>query len=542
MMTPAQQPFIRQWGPPIGLCLTLLLVSYNISVIPPIMPPIVREFDSSVGYIQAVLVVMSLVTASFNPTAENLCRRFGRKRVFCLSLALFAGGILAVSFSPGLGIFALGYCGITGLASAALVSTPWALMDDIYDDMAERYAMLALTLSGVVGGLLGSLLGGLLAFELNWRWAFSVELVLVPIILLLVNHVPAIAPRTGLALDWFGGLLSFLGFAFTLVGVSIAGEYGWWFAKQPLVIRNMMLMPFGLSIVPVLIASGLICWGLFVFWQRQRKAEDKPSLLRMGLLTCKTFIVGLATGTLHTLVGAGLMFNLFQFIPAVIGLNSFKTALAVLPYNLIQVVVLIVMVKPRLDIAPRYLLQIGLALKCVGLWALFRAISPTVSAMAMLPSLLIMGVGTGLFLTYVSTLTFSVARADEKPEARGIYRPFQNLGQSLGRAILGTTLITLASVKIVDGVIAELGQAIAPETRRSAIFALQRAIQTFTRDEQDAMFAQLPASVQPQLDAILVNSAVSAMQTTMLVILVLAVVCLGLSFLLPKMPVRPGEG
>ncbi|NJL46037.1 MAG: hypothetical protein HC922_10690 [Leptolyngbyaceae cyanobacterium SM2_3_12] len=91
-MTVTQASFLEKWGGPIGLCLTLFMLSYTIGVVPPIMPPMVREFDSTVGYVQAALVLMSLVTASFAPPLKTLAvawvvsRSFG-ERYCCLPWA-----------------------------------------------------------------------------------------------------------------------------------------------------------------------------------------------------------------------------------------------------------------------------------------------------------------------------------------------------------------------------------------------------------------------------------------------------------------------
>ncbi len=145
-----------------------------------------------------------------------------------------------------------------------------------------------------------------------------------------------------------------------------------------------------------------------------------------------------------------------------------------------------------------------------------------------------MGAGTGLFTTYITSLTFADTLKAQKVEARGVYRPFQNLGASLGRGILGTLLVSLASAKIVDGILVELGQSVTPEVRRNAIRSLQVAIQTLRRSERRDLFDQLPESVQPALNSILRTASVEAMQSTLLVILALCLLCLGLSFLLPK--------
>lgn len=527
--------FRARWGQPLGLCLMLFMLSYTLGVVQPIMPPLVQEFDSSVGYVQSALVLMSLVTASFTPTAENLSQRLGRRPMLAIALGVFALGLVAIILSPSIGLFTLGLAGLIGLAGAVLVSTPVALMDTLYpDELAQRYGLVALAIAGVLGALVGSITGGVMAFDFSWRWAFAFELGLIPLIWLLVNPIAVPAPAQTLPIDWLGGLLSVAGFGFTLVGLSLASELGWWQPKGQPQGLDFALAPFGISAAPVLVATGLICLGILVFWERARSRQGQPSLLRLGVFSRRIYTLGLIIGTLHTMTTVGVQFNLFQFIPAVVGLNPVQTSIAVMPSTIAQLAVLLALVKRRPQFPPRYLLQAGLLVKAVGIAMLATAVGPPVTSLGLLPALVVMGAGTGLFTTYITSLTFADTLKDQKAEARGVYRPFQNLGASLGRGILGTLLISAASYKIVDGIVAELGQSVEPEVRRNAIRSLQVAIQTLRRSDRRDLFNQLPESIQPALNGILQTAAIEAMQSTLLVILALCLLCLGLSFLLPK--------
>ncbi|PSB56006.1 MFS transporter, partial [filamentous cyanobacterium CCP1] len=251
----------------------------------------VREFNSSVGYVQSALVLMSLVTASFTPTAENLSRRLGRKPTFGMALILFALGLGLIIVSQDIGTFTFGLAGMTGLAAAVLVSTPVALIDHLYaDEVSRKYGLVALAIASVMGSLVGSILGGLMAFELSWRWAFAFELLLIPAIWLLVRQTSVPIPTQTLPIDWVGGLLSVAGFGSTLAGLSLAADLGWWQPKgnpQPL---DFVLAPFGISVVPILIAFGFICLGLLIFWEQQRSHRGMVSLLRLGVFSRKVYI------------------------------------------------------------------------------------------------------------------------------------------------------------------------------------------------------------------------------------------------------------
>ncbi|MGF1459435.1 MAG: MFS transporter [Leptolyngbyaceae cyanobacterium] len=540
-MTTAQPLGGENRNSAIGLCLTLFLVSFHIGVVPAIMPPLVRTLDSSVGYVQGALVLLSLVTAAFAPTSENLSRRFGRRRVFHGGLVLFAIGSVSVSASPTMGFFVVSYALLTGLAATPLVSIPWALMDEFYDDKAEKIAFLLLTLSMVVGGLIGSLIGGLIAFEYSWRIAFLIELGLIPLVFALVRQYPSEVAAEQTPIDWVGGCLSFAGLGLTLLGISMSAEWGWWEPKKSLTVWDISLAPFGISIVPILIASGLVCFGIFLFWQRQQARAGRASIVSAGLLHRREFVSSLTVATLHSALVTGLSFNLFQFIPPVLELNSFQTAISVLPYNLAMVVVLIAMVKfINIQLPPRRIVQTGLCVELVGLLWLVGAVQPGVTRLSILPALIVIGVGSGLFTSQIGAIAYSTASRQEKPEATGIFNPFQKVGQALGRGILGTVLISLASVKIVDGVIAELGNDIDHTTRQSAISYLQRAIQTFTKDEMAELFAQLPDAVQPGLETIIDTSAIAAMKVTIMIILAFNLLCLLLTVRLPHRHLKRG--
>ncbi|WP_341994745.1 MFS transporter [Chlorogloeopsis sp. ULAP02] len=536
-MIQERQSFLQKWSSPIGLCLTLFLVAYNVSVVPAIMPRIVRDLDSSMGSIQGALVLLALVTASFAPTCENLIKQFGRKQILMAGLGLFTLGTIATSLSLSMGLFVVAYSFITGLGATPLVGSPRDLVSRIYQQKAEKYALLALIVFSIIGGLTGALLGGWIASRFGWRWSFFPEFILIPMIAFLLRSVPRIPPTQSVPLDWIGGLLSFLGFGLTLVGISLASEYGWWKPKQPFIVFGIVIPPFALSIVPVLIAVGVICLGIFAAWQRQQAQQGKASLLRAGLLRHKPFLLGLFTATMHTMITTGMQFNLYQFLPVILQLNPFQTALAVLPFSLATLVVVVFTTFKVVGRIPsQFPIYTGLTLFCLGVWLLHNAISLNMTTLNLLPALVIMGAGSGLFLAQIGTITFSTVNRDNMAEASGIYTPFQNLGNALGRGILGSVLIGTASIRIVDQAIAQLGKTVTIAQRNEAITKLEQVIQTYSRDEQQKFFSNLPNTIQPSLNTILNTSAIEAMQTALLYILALSVCCLLLSFFLPKHP------
>jgi len=530
--------------------LTVWMVSYNIGVLPAIMPAIVREFDSSIGSIQAVLVLFSLTTAAFAPTTENLCRYFGRTPVFLIGLVLYGIGIGLTALSSSIALLAVSFAVLTGLAATPLVSTPWTLVDLIYEGKSEEQATVGLIVVSTLGSLMGSLLGGLLASQLGWRWAFVPSLVALIGIWFWRRSLPNLSLYCKQPIDWVGGLLSFLGLGLILSGLSLGMELGWWERKRIFSIAGVVLPPFPLSIVPPLIAAGLILLGFFFFWQRRQAKKGEASILRAGLLRKPGFVVGMLASMLHTLIAAGVQFNLFQYVPLALSSDPYQTALTIMPYNIMKILVVVAAIKflalgtdrngntAFQRLSPKLIMLIGLALLTVGIFMLYHSLTPQVTSVDLLPGLVMMGIGSGLFTPYVSRLTYSAAESS-KEEGTGIYNPVQNLGNSLGRAILGSSLIFFASRDIVDSILQQLNRTVAPAERVRLIATLQEMIQTFSRREVGAALAnQVPPSVVPLLRQISQEAITSGMQTSLLLALLLAGICFLLVNILPKYPSR----
>jgi MFS family permease len=523
----------------VAIVLAPFTVTYNVGVLPAVMPAIVHDFGTSVGVIQSVLVLFSLVTASFAPTAENLCRHFGRTRVFLASLAVYGLGMAATAVSPTMAALAASFVVLGGLGAATLVSTPWTIVDLVQGGRIDPRVAVALAMATSLGYSAGALAGGFLATRVGWRWSFLPALVVLLVVFVFGFALPKLRIRSEQPIDWVGGLLSFLGFGAILLGVSLGGEFGWWTPRREFAIGNVVLPPFAVSIVPTLIAAGAIAFGLFVFWQRLQANRGRASLMRVGLLKKPVFVLGTLTAMLHTVVATGVQFNLYQFLPVVVALNPFQTALAVIPYPVSVTVVTFLSKYLRLNdrIAPKNLVYVGLVLVGAGIVIVYGRVYVGIAPLQLLPGLIVMGVGSGLFLASIERLVFATASPDEKPESSAIYNPVQNLGNSLGRAILGTLLVFAASRAVVDGIVEHFGKTIPASERSDLIFQLQEMIQTMPRPDVVAeILARLPPSLQPVLYSIEREAATSGLRTALLVALILMALCFLLARTLPMIP------
>jgi len=96
---------------------------------------------------------------------------------------------------------------------------------------------------GILGGVsasaaaVGPILGGILTTYFSWRWGFAMEVLIAIAIFPFAKYI--VEKKTAedkMTLDYVGTLLSFVGLFSLVLGMILAGRYGWWEAKRPFMI------------------------------------------------------------------------------------------------------------------------------------------------------------------------------------------------------------------------------------------------------------------------------------------------------------------
>lgn len=157
------------------------------------------------------------------PLAGGLSDRFGRLRVFALSLVVFAFGSLLSASSASLGQLVTGRF-LQGAGGGALVPAVLALAADLYPAGRRSPALGAVSALQEVGSVLGPLWGAFIAALLNWTWIFWINIPVAGAILWALW--PQIRgggePHRPAKLDWLGVILSTGGLAFLTLALYAA--------------------------------------------------------------------------------------------------------------------------------------------------------------------------------------------------------------------------------------------------------------------------------------------------------------------------------
>jgi MFS family permease len=397
---------------------------------------LVHDFNTEVTAIQAVITLYTLVMAAFMITGGRLGDLWGRRRTFTAGLVVYGCGSAITAVAPTLWVLAAGWSVIEGLGAALVLPALAALVGGSYAGRDRAIAY------GVIGGLAGAgiavgpLLGGWVTTYLTWRLVFAGEVVIVVAILLTVrwiSEVPAAGPRP--RLDWVGAILSAAGLALVVLGVLQSGTWGW---LKP---RNPPVTVFGFAPTLFVIAAGLVVVAAFRSWERHREAAHADPLVRFGLFGIPALRSGLSMLLAQNLILLGVFFAIPLYLQVVQGLDAFQTGLRLLPVSATMLVA--AMGGPALNkiASPRTIIRAGLAVLCASTVWLVATIEPQLGEVSFGFAMGLMGLGMGLLASQLGNVVQSSVGAEERSEVGGLQYTAQNLGSSLGTALVGAILI-----------------------------------------------------------------------------------------------------
>ena len=240
------------------------------------------------------------------------------------------------------------------------------------------------------------------------------------------------APR----LDWVGSVLSALGLALIVFGVLQASNWGW---LRPL---NSPIEPFGLSLTPFVIAAGAVVLAGFRAWQRRREEQGRDPLVHFRLFEVATLRGGLSMLLAQNLILMGIFFTIPLYLQIVQGLDALDTGVRMLPASIGLFVTALAGSRLANRFAARPLVRTGLAIVFVATLLLLGTIDPKLDTGPFLFAMGVLGVGMGLILSQLGNVVQSSVGDRDRSEAGGLQNTAQQLGSSLGTALLGAIVIS----------------------------------------------------------------------------------------------------
>ena len=425
---------------------------------------IVADLDTTIQGVQLAITAYTLVMAALMLAGAKLGDILGRDRTFAIGLGVYGVGSLTTALSPNLTVLLLGWSLVEGIGAAMVLPAIVSLIAGTYEGKERALAF------GIVGGVAGAaiaagpLIGGWVTTEFSWRYVFAAETLIVAVILLLRRRLKRFPPAEHRPqLDVVGVGLSASGLGLAVFGILKSSEWGWVEPRGALTIGGTEITPFGFSAVPFFILAGLGLLALFAMWEERREREGRDTLLDRSLLKIVPLRAGLTTLMMQQLILLGTFFVLPVYLQVVLGLDAFETGKRLFPMSVTMFIA--ALAGPRLarGLAPKRVAQAGLLALVLASVVLLETIDVELNDTGFAIALAIFGIGAGLLLSQLGNVIMSSVDPAKTNEAGGLQGTAQNLGASLGTALIGSVLILSLTNGVLDRV--EKNPAVPPPVR-----------------------------------------------------------------------------
>jgi EmrB/QacA subfamily drug resistance transporter len=400
-------------------CLAQFMVVLDATIVNVALPSIQRGLHFSPASLPWVVNAYTLIFGGFLLLGGRASDLIGRKRLFMAGIVVFSAASLlnGVAQSPAMLIIGRG---LQGLGGALLSPAALAIITTTFTETGERTRALGVwSAIAAGGGAVGLLLGGVLTDLASWQWNFIVN-VPVGIVALLatLRFVPEsraeVAHRT---FDLRGAVTVTAGLVVLVFGIVKAQAWGW---GSPRIIG--------------LLVAGLGLLALFVALERRSPAP----LVRLSIFRIRT----LAVADLVLLLVASGMFGMFYFaslyVQNTLGYSPLRAGLAFLPITAGIVVGAGIAQQLIRRIGVRNVALVGVSLATAGLVVLTRLPVHGSYVGDLLPGLLPLSIGMGLTFVPITLLGTGGVQGDDAGLASGLFNTAQQVGGSLGLAILAT--------------------------------------------------------------------------------------------------------
>jgi EmrB/QacA subfamily drug resistance transporter len=394
------------------------------------IPEIERDLSTSLTKAQWVINGYALVFGVLIVTGGRLADLFGRKRMFMLGAAIFAGFSLLAGLVPGVGLL---------IAARMLMAVGGALMWPAI--LGMTYALLPDSKAGLAGGLIlgvaglgnavGPMLGGFLTDEFSWRWVFFVNLPITAFAMFVTaRRVPETKEVSAERhIDYGGIALVSIGIVLLLIGLDEGTTEG-----------------FG---DPVIVALFVVGAALLLAFFRFERSQGDGALVPRDVLRNRVF----AASCLATLLMSAIFFSALLYVPQFfekqLGYSPLGAGAGLLPLMGVFAVTSFVAGSLYNRVGGRVVVAAGAACLGVGILLLSFLDADTTYG-GLVPGMIVLGVGVGLFYSAITTIAVTALDPSRSSLAGGLVYMCQIAGGAVGLG-LNTALVT-SQPSLADGI------------------------------------------------------------------------------------------
>jgi EmrB/QacA subfamily drug resistance transporter len=379
------------------------------------LPDIGRDFDATTGSLQWILNGYLLTLASLILLGGSLGDRYGRRRLFVIGVGLFTFASLLCAAAPNAETL-IGARLLQGVGGALLTPGSLAIIEASFRPGDRARAIGAWSGLGGVATAFGPLLGGWLIGAISWRAIFLINLPIgIFVAWAATKHVPETRdPMASGRIDVAGAVLAALGLAGATYALIEAPEM-----KTPALVWG---------------AAAIGLASLVAFFAVERRVASP--MLPLEIFRSRQFSAANAvTFVVYAALG-GFFFLLVAFLQISLGYSPIAAGAASLPVTFLMLLFSARAGALAQRIGARLPLTVGPLIIAVGLLMLTQIDAGSSYLTAVLPGIVVFGIGLTLVVAPVTATVLAAADSRHSGIASGVNNAVARVASLLAVAVL----------------------------------------------------------------------------------------------------------
>ena len=401
----------RKWWTLAAVAVGLFMIMLDNTVVNVALPSIRKDLGISISELEWVVNAYALTFGVLLLSGGKLADLLGRRAIFIAGLVIFTGASLWCGLAAGAASL---------IAARTVQGIGAALMNPATLSIGIWAGVSALALA------FGPLVGGILTQDINWSWIFFINIpvgiagVIAAVFFIDESKDTSREQR----LDLPGLLTSAIGLFALTYGLIETNTHAW-----------------GSTRVLTLFAIAAVSLTAFVLLELHQRLP----MLDLSLFKNATFS---GANTVMFLIGLamfGIFFYNSLFLQNILHYGAIKTGATFLPMTVLVILIAPLAGKLSDRIGPRWLMGAGMVF-LTGSLLLFATLDAASSWWAILPGLLVGGVGMAITMAPTTAAAMSSVPVDQAGVGSAVINSMRQVGGSLGIAVMGALVATAVSV------------------------------------------------------------------------------------------------
>jgi EmrB/QacA subfamily drug resistance transporter len=421
----------RRWWILGVLCLSVLVVSIDNTIVNVALPTISRDLTATTSQLQWVVDAYTLVFAGLLLLGGHLGDRFGRRRMLQVGITAFALTSLVASFASTAGELIAGRAAM-GASAALIYPATLALLTSTFTDRRERAGAIGIW-SGVtgLGVALGPVSGGLLLEHFSWGAVLWVNVPVAAIALLAgLRLLPESRDAHPGRFDPVGAFGSIAGIGLLVWTTIEAPANGWASART--------VGGFAAAVVALV---GFVAWEL-------RRVDP---LLDMRLFRNPRFSAASGAIALAFFGLFGFIFLITQYFQVVRDYSTLRAGVATLPFALVTAAVSPLAIVLMHQVGTKVIVTGGLLTMSIGFAVAATTGLDTAYWGRIVISMVLMAAGLALSVSPATEAIMGSLPVSQAGAGSAVNDTVREVGGTMGVAVVGSTLSTVYGPRVVDG-------------------------------------------------------------------------------------------